>query len=71
MINLQNLKKKLILTLAAVGTLPILFSSCSSTEKTAAAASATAHNSIADHEHYNSAAMGYDNKWPFGPDSYR
>jgi hypothetical protein len=28
-------------------------------------------NAIADQEHYNAAAMGYENKWPFGPSTYR
>jgi hypothetical protein len=68
--KVRYIKKTLLLTLVAVGTFSMLFSSCSTTEKTATAPSA-ADNTIADDEHYNPAAMGYDNNWPYGPNTYK
>ena len=71
MLKVQYIKKPLLLILVGIGTFPVLFSSCSTTNKTADAPGAAARNSAADHEHYNSAAMGYDNAWPYGPNTYR
>jgi hypothetical protein len=65
------MKTTSLLVLLVVGTFPVLFSSCSATDKTAAAPGPAAHTGVANHEHYSSAAMGYDNTWPYGPNTYR
>jgi hypothetical protein len=68
------MKKTSVLPLIAIAVFPVVFSSCSSLASNSAAqgtSTASASTSIADHEHFNAAAMGYENNWPFGQNGYR
>jgi hypothetical protein len=68
------MKKTSVLLLIAMAVFPVVFSSCSSLASSSTGegtSTASASTSVADHEHYNAAAMGYENNWPFGQNSYR